>query len=505
MKSWFVGVKCIVMASFACGTSIFCPNLGVPFLNLVEKGSLDQVLEFVQQRYEDVNDTILDSCTQDLISTVDQDGKTSLHYAVQSGDRHKVQLLLRLCIQLLDQVDRAGKSPLVEAIELCSFPMVQLLLQHGARVNRGTQVGETPLAVFIRLHRQYDSDEFGLIAKSLDDYEAPLRVIPDELWDMGARDNSSTSSSDDLSGREFWGSSKEGLSRASSCPARLNDLVQPLKRIHRSPECNFIKVPVALPITPVMSDNSSFTMLEQVAAFKQALAGKKQNSLQQALLDKRYEDASRMIRTGERSLQWSHMVFVNTVDSNLGCLPLTHAVFMQDYNQVKYLLGFGASIDEIDYLGRTPRNVAFGLHACSETSQKINTLFEQLDSFDPGRNGLFESLLLEKYKQAFLLVQDDPLLWNQRYAIILDAPGDDGMTRLGRAIKSVNHDDMRCLVFLGIKVTDMDMKLASECGVLEPLLQYMRSKKSIHKSGEVADKTESQILTVACDESKVEN
>lgn len=514
MNSWLAGLRCFVVIGFVCSASTFCGNLSAPFLNLVENGSLQQITNLLEHQYGDIGGVAPEACVQDLINAVDQDGKTSLHYAVKSGCQDKVFLLLRLCIQLLNQVDNAGKSPLVDAVEVNSLLMTQFLLQHGARVNRGTQMGETPFSIVSRLQKANGGKKNNAIAELLGKYEAPCQPIPDELWDLGARDDSYTSSSDDSSEYDLGSSFQEGLPRSLSYSARLSDLGQSPKRFHRSPGCDFIQVSVALPITPVMSRNPSFTMLQEAAALKsiasKILVDKKQHSLQQALLDGRYKDASKMVLTGQRALKPSHIILLNKVDNKLGCSPLLHAVFVQDYQMVESLISLGASIDQADSLGRTPRKVAFGLHTCSGSAQKINQLFEQLDCFDFEKKGLLESLLTENYQQAFLLVQDNPASWNQCYATMLNAPDDDGTTRLGRAIKAVNHDDMRCLVCLGAKATDIELGLAGECGVLGPLLQYMRLKKVIHQGGEELVKSEVLILNLSqktvsvCSEEKSE-
>lgn len=95
------------------------------------------------------------------IDHVDEDGRTSLHYAVTNDFFHQSPMLVNLSDNpMINVADNGGITPLHLAVSLGNLKITELLLKHGANVNAANSQGDTVLHYATQIEDKFEAKHF---------------------------------------------------------------------------------------------------------------------------------------------------------------------------------------------------------------------------------------------------------------------------------------------------------------------------------------------------------
>lgn len=149
-------------------------KLGV-YINTLDEHGRTPLHYAVQIGQIDLVKLLLDA--EALVNEKDEVGKTPLHYAVQSGQIDLVKLFLD-AEALVDETDELGRSPIFYAITAGSAPVIKLLVEYGAAdVSLADNCDYTPLYCLLEQYDMPDEDCIDILKLFLE-RGADARVVP---------------------------------------------------------------------------------------------------------------------------------------------------------------------------------------------------------------------------------------------------------------------------------------------------------------------------------------
>lgn len=129
MKKFYLSVVMIILSLNSYIKSL--PN----FYPVAKNLSIEQLQDAMRDLGADITKEV---------NSVNEDGKTGLYTAVESGDVETAKKLIKLGADT-NIVDKMGQTPLHKAAALAMFELVKLLINNGAKLNAQQEDGYTPL------------------------------------------------------------------------------------------------------------------------------------------------------------------------------------------------------------------------------------------------------------------------------------------------------------------------------------------------------------------------
>ena len=166
-------------------------------------GSYTCFMELMRKKYIEDNGIIIEifdkllECFPDeekieLLNRKDDNGRTALHHFTDECRRSENTRLLSKLLEYkikMNETDSEGKTPLHYAVESyfsypeyleTIYPIIQLLIQNGSNINIRDGEGKLPVDIFRECYKETDNETYRKIEKLL----LPARVskIPDEAY-----------------------------------------------------------------------------------------------------------------------------------------------------------------------------------------------------------------------------------------------------------------------------------------------------------------------------------